>query len=166
MHEGIRATGVAEFAAPDAPPDMRNRRHGAAPGQGAGARASRASPPRNGWARGRRIPNSKPVIGRSPRHSNVFFAFGHDHLGLTMAGITGKLVAELATGKPTTRRSRAVPARPVLTMVLAVAYKWDFSLVFNYANLWVKGLGVTLAYSVGTVLGGMIIGVICGMLLL
>ena len=47
-------------------------------------------------------PDSKPVIGRSPRHKNVFFAFGHDHLGLTMAGITGKLVAELATGKPTT----------------------------------------------------------------
>ena len=46
-------------------------------------------------------PDSKPVIGRSPRHANVFFAFGHDHLGLTMAGITGKLVAELATGKPT-----------------------------------------------------------------
>ena len=60
-------------------------------------------------------PDSKPVIGRSPRHSNVFFAFGHDHLGLTMAGITGKLVAELATGKPTTRRSGAVPSRPVLT---------------------------------------------------
>jgi len=47
-------------------------------------------------------PDSKPVIGRSPRHRNVFFAFGHDHLGLTMAGITGKLIAELATGKPTT----------------------------------------------------------------
>ena len=46
-------------------------------------------------------PDSKPVIGRSPRHANVFFAFGHDHLGLTMAGITGKLIAELATGKPT-----------------------------------------------------------------
>ena len=42
------------------------------------------------------------VIGRSPRHKNVFFAFGHDHLGLTMAGITGKLIAELATGRPTT----------------------------------------------------------------
>jgi D-amino-acid dehydrogenase len=47
-------------------------------------------------------PDSKPVIGRSPRHRNVYFAFGHDHLGLTMAGITGKLVAELATGQPTT----------------------------------------------------------------
>ena len=50
--------------------------------------------------------------------------------------------------------------------ILAVIYKWDFSLVWNYAHLWVKGLGVTLAYSMGTVLGGMIIGVICGMLLL
>ena len=50
-------------------------------------------------------------------------------------------------------------------MILA-AYSWDFSLVPNFANLWLKGLGVTLAYSVGTILGGMIIGVICGMLLL
>ena len=49
--------------------------------------------------------------------------------------------------------------------VLAV-YKWDFSLVPNYINFWLKGLGVTLAYSVGTILGGMIIGVVCGMLLL
>ena len=52
-------------------------------------------------------------------------------------------------------------------MVLAVAnYNWDFGLVLSYTNLWAKGLGVTLAYSVGTVLGGMIIGVICGLLLL
>ena len=51
-------------------------------------------------------------------------------------------------------------------MVLALTYKWDFSLVWNYAHLWVKGLGVTLAYSAGTVLGGLIIGVTCGMLLL
>ena len=55
MHEGIRATGVAEFAAPDAPPDMRIADMVHAPGQAAGARASRASPPRNGWARARRI---------------------------------------------------------------------------------------------------------------
>jgi len=49
--------------------------------------------------------------------------------------------------------------------VLAV-YKWDFSLIPNYLNFWLKGIGVTLAYSVGTILGGMIIGVVCGMLLL
>ena len=101
MHEGIRATGVAEFAAPDAPPDMRIAdmvmRHARqlVPGL-TGEPASRWMGPRPSH------PDSKPVIGRSPRHRNVFFAFGHDHLGLTMAGITGKLVAELATGKPTT----------------------------------------------------------------
>ena len=47
-----------------------------------------------------------------------------------------------------------------------MAYKWDFGLVLSYANFWMKGLGVTLAYSVGTVLGGLIIGVVLGMLLL
>lgn len=51
-------------------------------------------------------------------------------------------------------------------MILAVAYNWDFGLVLSYTHLWAKGLGVTLAYSVGTVLGGMVIGVICGLLLL
>ena len=50
-------------------------------------------------------------------------------------------------------------------MVVA-AYNWDFGLVPNYIQLWMKGLGVTMAYSVGTILGGMIIGVVCGMLLL
>ena len=101
MHEGIRATGVAEFAAPDAPPDMRIAdmvmRHAKelVPGL-KGEAASKWMGPRPSH------PDSKPVIGRSPRHRNVYFAFGHDHLGLTMAGITGKLVAELATGKPTT----------------------------------------------------------------
>ena len=101
MHEGIRATGVAEFAAPDAPADMRIAdrvmRHAMALVPGLrGEPVSRWMGPRPSH------PDSKPVIGRSPHHRNVFFAFGHDHLGLTMAGITGKLVAELATGQPTT----------------------------------------------------------------
>ena len=47
-----------------------------------------------------------------------------------------------------------------------MAYKWDFSLVLGYMHLWLKGRGVTLAYSAGTVLGGLIIGMIFGMALL
>jgi len=47
-----------------------------------------------------------------------------------------------------------------------MGYKWDFGAVTAYLNLWIKGLGVTLGYSIGTVLGGLIIGVACGMLLL
>jgi len=45
-------------------------------------------------------------------------------------------------------------------------YKWDFGVVYSYLNLWAKGLGITLAYSAGTVLGGLLIGVLCGMALL
>ena len=42
-------------------------------------------------------------------------------------------------------------------------YNWDFLMVFSgYELLWFKGLLMTLAYAVGTVVGGLIIGVICG----
>ena len=100
MLDGIRVGGIAEFASADAVPDYRYaervRRHAQAlfPDlknenitQWMGPRPSH--------------PDSKPVIGRSPHHNNVWFAFGHDHLGLTMGGITGKLIAELVRNAPT-----------------------------------------------------------------
>jgi D-amino-acid dehydrogenase len=45
-------------------------------------------------------PDMLPVIGRAPRHDNLFFAFGHAHHGLTLAAVTGRLVAEMVTGEP------------------------------------------------------------------
>jgi D-amino-acid dehydrogenase len=44
-------------------------------------------------------PDMLPVIGRAPRHPNLFFAFGHAHHGLTLAAVTGRLVAEMMTGE-------------------------------------------------------------------
>jgi glycine/D-amino acid oxidase-like deaminating enzyme len=41
------------------------------------------------------LPDALPVIGYSPHSEYVLFAFGHHHIGLTLAGITGKLIAEL-----------------------------------------------------------------------
>jgi len=41
------------------------------------------------------FPDALPAIGYSPHSEYVLFAFGHQHLGLTLAGITGKLIAEL-----------------------------------------------------------------------
>ncbi len=41
------------------------------------------------------LPDALPAIGYSPYSEYVLFAFGHHHLGLTLAGITGKLIAEL-----------------------------------------------------------------------
>ncbi len=41
------------------------------------------------------FPDALPVIGHSLVSEYVLYAFGHQHLGLTLAGITGKLIAEL-----------------------------------------------------------------------
>ena len=45
-------------------------------------------------------PDSLPVISRDPRHPHIYLAFGHGPSGLAMGGITGKLVAELVSGRP------------------------------------------------------------------
>ncbi|MFD1983823.1 NAD(P)/FAD-dependent oxidoreductase [Mesorhizobium newzealandense] len=45
------------------------------------------------------LPDSRPVIGPSPGNSRVIHAFGHGHLGLTLAPITARLVAELIGGR-------------------------------------------------------------------
>lgn len=98
MLDGIRAGGIAEFAPPEAPPDgavaRRVRRHAEALFPALKSdRITEWMGPRPSH------PDSKPVIGRSPHHPNAWLAFGHDHLGLTMGGITGKLVSELVAGK-------------------------------------------------------------------
>ena len=99
MAAGVRVGGVAEFAPPEAPPDpriaARVRHHGEAlfP-RLKGGRVTEWVGPRPSH------PDSRPVIGRSPRFANVLFAFGHDHLGLTMGGITGRLISELAVARP------------------------------------------------------------------
>jgi D-amino-acid dehydrogenase len=43
--------------------------------------------------------DSKPYIDRSPRFENVWVAAGHNMLGLSMATVTGKLIAEMMTGQ-------------------------------------------------------------------
>lgn len=42
-----------------------------------------------------------PVISRAPRHSSLWFGFGHHHLGLSLGPLTGRLLAEMITGTPT-----------------------------------------------------------------
>ncbi len=47
------------------------------------------------------FPDSLPVIGKAYLHDNLFFALGHQHLGLTLGAITGKLIGQAMTGKTT-----------------------------------------------------------------
>lgn len=46
-------------------------------------------------------------------------------------------------------------------------YEWNFNMVvFGYEALWLNGLLVTLGYALGTVVCGLVIGVLCGVALL
>ena len=45
------------------------------------------------------FPDSLPVIGQDETNPNIFYAFGHQHLGLTQAAITADLIADLINGK-------------------------------------------------------------------
>ncbi len=47
------------------------------------------------------LPDSLPVIGESTKCKNVFYAFGHQHLGLSLAAVTGKAILSLIEKKPT-----------------------------------------------------------------
>ena len=46
-------------------------------------------------------PDSLPIIDRCPHLDNVFIAAGHNMLGVSMAPVTGKLIAELLNGSTT-----------------------------------------------------------------
>ena len=47
------------------------------------------------------FPDSKPIIGESPHHKGLWFAFGHGHIGFNCGPITGKLLAQAMTGEST-----------------------------------------------------------------
>lgn len=58
------------------------------------------------------LPDSLPVIGRSPRAHNVIYAFGHGHLGVTLGGETARIVTNLIVGEGEASELQALsPAR-------------------------------------------------------
>ena len=99
MDTGLRVAGTVEFAGLNAGPNPRR----------ADALLESVSPflgPLNSrdamrWMSFRpSMPDSLPVIGWAPGHSRAFFAFGHGHLGPSLAAVTGKLTAEAMAGRP------------------------------------------------------------------
>jgi len=96
---GLRVGGTVEFAGLEAPPNQ--------------ARAdlllkdliavfpqARLAGPRSDWMGHRPcLPDSLPVIGESPAHRGLWLAFGHGHLGLTGAAVTGDVLARAMHGE-------------------------------------------------------------------
>jgi D-amino-acid dehydrogenase len=101
MAMGLRLAGTDEFAGLEAAPDYRR----ADALWHAFKRAlPHLRPPDDKATRwmGRRpgTPDSLPVMGPSKRARNVFYGFGHGHMGLTWGPTTGRLLAEFMAGKP------------------------------------------------------------------
>ena len=91
---GLRASSFVEFGSPDAPGDPRKWRMLEQRLSGLGIRFS---PQPDRWVGPRpTLPDYLPAIGRLERDPRILYAFGHQHLGLTMAAITAELTASLA----------------------------------------------------------------------
>ncbi len=44
------------------------------------------------------VPDTLPIIGAAPRHGNLWLAFAHSHMGLTLGPISGRLIANFISG--------------------------------------------------------------------
>jgi D-amino-acid dehydrogenase len=99
LEHGLRFAGTVELGGLAAPPNYARADMLLARGRSVFPGLSDAG--RTDWMGHRpSVPDSVPVISGG-RHPNAFFAFGHGHLGLTHAAITGRLVADLAAGRDT-----------------------------------------------------------------
>ena len=97
MEQGIRMTTGVEFAARDAPPTpvQFDRILPAARALFPLGDAVEPQP----WLGARPcLPDSRPVLGRVPRHAGLWLAIGHAHWGLTLGPVTGRLIAEMMSG--------------------------------------------------------------------
>lgn len=98
MSCGLRVAGMVEFAGLEAPsnPDMTRRLIQNVKRLFPGISTAKFTE----WMGHRpSLPDSLPVIGRSPHFESVFYAFGHQHVGLTSGPKTGSLIADLVSGR-------------------------------------------------------------------
>jgi D-amino-acid dehydrogenase len=98
MNRGIRLTTGVEFADRDAPASPVQieralpKAHALFPlGEPVDAKPWKGARPC--------LPDMLPVIGKAPRHAGLWFDFGHQHHGLTLGPVTGRLLAEMMTGE-------------------------------------------------------------------
>jgi D-amino-acid dehydrogenase len=94
----LRATSFMEFAGLDAPPDPRKP---AWLRQSVGALGYAAGRSQTSWVGPRPVlADYLPAIGRVDGTPSLCYAFGHQHIGLTLAAVTAAAVADLVAGRP------------------------------------------------------------------
>ncbi len=96
IEDGIRAAGTVEIAGLKKPPNTNRLKMI--------EREARKILPqlknvKSTWMGNRpTLPDSLPIIGKSNKNENVLYAFGHQHIGWTLASVTGKAINELIKG--------------------------------------------------------------------
>ncbi|MGB7205432.1 MAG: FAD-binding oxidoreductase [Anderseniella sp.] len=101
-HEGgIKLAGSDEIAGNDAAPDWRRAYQLHVYGKRLFPGLRDLDGTESKWM-GRRpgTPDSLPVISPSPKLANVWYGFGHGHLGLSWGPTTGRLLAEMIATQP------------------------------------------------------------------
>jgi glycine/D-amino acid oxidase-like deaminating enzyme len=97
MKGRARATGYMEFTDPDAPPDARKPARLRQRLRALGYHCDLEGP---SWLGSRPVlPDYLPGIGRAPGPAKLFYAVGHQHIGLTLAPFTAELIADLVAGR-------------------------------------------------------------------
>lgn len=97
FQSGLRAAGFVEFAHPATKPDSRKWQMLARHVRELGLPVR--GEPRPWFGARPTLPDYLPAIGRSIRADNLLYAFGHQHLGLTLAALTAELIGALAVGE-------------------------------------------------------------------
>ena len=90
----LRSTSFLEFSQPDSPADPRKWRRLQQHLDALGIEFSKTP---ETWMGSRpTLPDYLPAIGRLKSNPQILYAFGHQHLGLTMAAITSELIEAVA----------------------------------------------------------------------
>lgn len=98
METGLRLSGQVEFAGLDAAPDYRRVRRLL-------PIAARILPgldteEQSVWMGCRpSLPDSLPVLGFSSQCNSILYAFGHQHLGMTLGPVSAHIIADLLAGR-------------------------------------------------------------------
>ena len=103
MEQGLRVVGTVEFGGLKNPPSK-----GRIKNLINNAKYMLDDLPEDEWMGFRpSLPDFLPVIGPSKNHKNVFYCFGHHHLGWTLGPISGKIISGMIANENTNLNLKA-----------------------------------------------------------
>ena len=99
MEQGLRVVGTVEFGGLDNPPSKKRITNLV---NNAKYLLPDLKEHEDEWLGFRpTLPDFLPILGPSKNHKNLFYSFGHHHLGWTLGAISGKIISGMIAGENT-----------------------------------------------------------------